>query len=178
MEILISKSSVFYLCFFLIFSEKVFVINHSVIIYVSKIKNEYAHYIMDFFFKFIFATHNNFQLPFIGFQSDNYQSDFPSAKYLTLYRITDCNTNFLKCFKCNFCSYSTNLISDMRKHSFVHSDKRRHKCEACKQTFARPDRLKRHLLKHTGEKAYSCIVCNISFSHAYKLKLHMNYNHM
>ena len=115
----------------------------------------------------------NFKLPFSGFQYDKHAGIFASAESSTAFTKVQ-HSNFHRRFKCNFCSYSTNIKCNIKAHSLVHSGERPHKCEVCHQSFTQLQNLKRHMMLHTGEKPYVCNVCNESFRQARSLKLHMS----
>lgn len=106
-------------------------------------------------------------------QSDDYESVFTSTEAFSHHRTLH-SKDFLKRFKCNLCPYSTNIKSNIKTHSFVHSGERPYKCKVCDKGFTQSQSLKRHMLLHTGEKPFLCNVCNMSFRQAESLKVHMH----
>lgn len=125
-----------------------------------------------FYFPFLFMI--NFKLLFSGFQCNKYQSAVMSAEALTLQNRTHCKEDFLRLYKCNICSYSTDIKTNIKQHSFVHSGERPYKCEVCSRGFTQLHVLKSHMLIHTGEKPHTCNICKRSFRHASSLSVHMH----
>ncbi|XP_046983917.1 zinc finger protein 2-like [Schistocerca americana] len=74
--------------------------------------------------------------------------------------------------KCDVCGKLFTLLSNLKRHSLIHSAKRPHECDVCGKSFTESGTLKRHSLIHTGKRPYKCTVCGKSFTQSGNLKVH------
>ncbi|XP_076809245.1 zinc finger protein 236-like [Clavelina lepadiformis] len=81
-----------------------------------------------------------------------------------------------KTYKCNVCSESFNIESNLILHQALHSDRREtgYKCPACHKNFTRVASLKAHLPVHLEEETMICTECGDEFSHKSQLNHHMS----
>jgi uncharacterized Zn-finger protein len=65
------------------------------------------------------------------------------------FQCTECSNKFSTntIFSCDLCDFSSNLKSDLEKHSkAVHVEKKYFKCDICDQAFSRKDNLTKYVV--------------------------------
>ncbi|XP_051933907.1 zinc finger and BTB domain-containing protein 4 isoform X2 [Hippocampus zosterae] len=78
---------------------------------------------------------------------------------------------------CSVCERSYMTLSSLKRHSNVHSWRRRYPCRFCDKVFALAEYRTKHEVWHTGERRYQCIFCWDAFATYYNLKTHQKAIH-
>ncbi|XP_061620051.1 zinc finger and BTB domain-containing protein 4 [Phyllopteryx taeniolatus] len=78
---------------------------------------------------------------------------------------------------CSVCERSYMTLSSLKRHSNVHSWRRRYPCHYCDKVFALAEYRTKHEVWHTGERRYQCIFCWDAFATYYNLKTHQKTIH-
>ncbi|XP_043932973.1 zinc finger and BTB domain-containing protein 38-like [Protopterus annectens] len=78
---------------------------------------------------------------------------------------------------CNVCERSYMTLSSLKRHSNVHSWRRKYPCHYCDKVFALAEYRTKHEVWHTGERRYQCIFCWETFVTYYNLKTHQKTFH-
>ena len=68
-------------------------------------------------------------------------------------------------------------LSSLKRHSNVHSWRRKYPCHFCDKVFALAEYRTKHEVWHTGERRYQCIFCWDAFATYYNLKTHQKTIH-
>lgn len=84
-----------------------------------------------------------------------------------------------KRFKCDKCTFETNVRKTMRVHvERVHLNVLNMKCELCNSCFYSKVELKNHIMrKHTDERPIQCVYCDYNCRTSYDLKSHIARKH-
>ena len=69
----------------------------------------------------------------------------------------------IKKWRCEQCSYSTDLKSNLTAHTRIHTGEKTVQCGQCGKRFTRKGNLKTHIKRHNGEKAHKCSHCGKEF---------------
>lgn len=75
--------------------------------------------------------------------------------------------------ECSICKKRFMKLSNLNRHSKVHSATRSHICMKCKKTFAKIEQLNSHMNFHNGVKPHVCTICSKGFRQICTLKDHM-----
>lgn len=78
---------------------------------------------------------------------------------------------------CSVCERSYMTLSSLKRHSNVHSWRRKYPCHYCDKVFALAEYRTKHEVWHTGERRYQCIFCWEAFPTYYNLKTHQKAFH-
>ncbi|XP_076856037.1 uncharacterized protein zbtb4 [Brachyhypopomus gauderio] len=78
---------------------------------------------------------------------------------------------------CSVCERSYMTLSSLKRHSNVHSWRRKYPCHYCDKVFALAEYRTKHEVWHTGERRYQCIFCWEAFPTYYNLKTHQKTFH-
>ncbi|KAL7856718.1 hypothetical protein SRHO_G00156170, partial [Serrasalmus rhombeus] len=78
---------------------------------------------------------------------------------------------------CSVCERSYMTLSSLKRHSNVHSWRRKYPCHFCDKVFALAEYRTKHEVWHTGERRYQCIFCWEAFPTYYNLKTHQKAFH-
>nr|XP_033781291.1 zinc finger and BTB domain-containing protein 4 [Geotrypetes seraphini]XP_033781292.1 zinc finger and BTB domain-containing protein 4 [Geotrypetes seraphini]XP_033781293.1 zinc finger and BTB domain-containing protein 4 [Geotrypetes seraphini]XP_033781294.1 zinc finger and BTB domain-containing protein 4 [Geotrypetes seraphini]XP_033781295.1 zinc finger and BTB domain-containing protein 4 [Geotrypetes seraphini]XP_033781296.1 zinc finger and BTB domain-containing protein 4 [Geotrypetes sera len=78
---------------------------------------------------------------------------------------------------CTVCERSYMTLSSLKRHSNVHSWRRKYPCRYCDKIFALAEYRTKHEVWHTGERRYQCIFCWETFVTYYNLKTHQKAFH-
>ncbi|CAM5139522.1 unnamed protein product [Natator depressus] len=78
---------------------------------------------------------------------------------------------------CTVCERSYMTLSSLKRHSNVHSWRRKYPCRYCEKVFALAEYRTKHEVWHTGERRYQCIFCWETFVTYYNLKTHQKAFH-
>ncbi|XP_041093314.1 zinc finger and BTB domain-containing protein 38-like [Polyodon spathula] len=78
---------------------------------------------------------------------------------------------------CTVCERSYMTLSSLKRHSNVHSWRRKYPCRYCEKVFALAEYRTKHEVWHTGERRYQCIFCWEAFVTYYNLKTHQKSFH-
>ncbi|XP_005997966.1 zinc finger and BTB domain-containing protein 4 [Latimeria chalumnae] len=78
---------------------------------------------------------------------------------------------------CTVCERSYMTLSSLKRHSNVHSWRRKYPCRYCNKVFALAEYRTKHEVWHTGERRYQCIFCWETFVTYYNLKTHQKAFH-
>ncbi|XP_067411392.1 zinc finger and BTB domain-containing protein 4 [Emydura macquarii macquarii] len=78
---------------------------------------------------------------------------------------------------CTVCERSYMTLSSLKRHSNVHSWRRKYPCRYCDKVFALAEYRTKHEVWHTGERRYQCIFCWETFVTYYNLKTHQKAFH-
>uniref|UniRef100_A0A8C6TIF0 Zinc finger and BTB domain containing 4 n=1 Tax=Neogobius melanostomus TaxID=47308 RepID=A0A8C6TIF0_9GOBI len=78
---------------------------------------------------------------------------------------------------CSVCERSYMTLSSLKRHSNVHSWRRKYPCHYCDKVFALAEYRTKHEVWHTGERRYQCIFCWDAFATYYNLKTHQKTIH-
>ncbi|KAF8774056.1 Zinc finger and BTB domain-containing protein like [Argiope bruennichi] len=59
-------------------------------------------------------------------------------------------------YKCSWCSYGTNIYSELKHHMYIHTGGKPFSCEICGKKFSHPTTLQMHVAIHVSlnEKAW------------------------
>ena len=80
-------------------------------------------------------------------------------------------------YVCAACERSYVTLSSLKRHSNVHSWRRKYPCRYCEKVFALAEYRTKHEVWHTGERRYQCIFCWETFVTYYNLKTHQRTFH-
>ncbi|XP_042149571.1 zinc finger protein 90-like [Ixodes scapularis] len=84
--------------------------------------------------------------------------------------------------RCSFCTYSSDLISDITKHERKQTGEKPYVCRICHKAFVRSDSLADHLRIHTGGRRFRCQLCQKAFARSWSLaihqEVHMEHKHL
>ncbi|XP_026578802.1 zinc finger and BTB domain-containing protein 4-like [Pseudonaja textilis] len=78
---------------------------------------------------------------------------------------------------CTICERSYMTLSSLKRHSNVHSWRRKYPCRYCDKVFALAEYRTKHEVWHTGERRYQCIFCWETFVTYYNMKTHQKAFH-
>lgn len=84
-------------------------------------------------------TNNFISGPFVMFNSGNKKLSTVTTKSRRTMHV------------CPYCSYSTNLLSNMRNHLRTHTGERPFVCKLCSKSFTQINSLKRHMIVHLSK---------------------------
>ncbi|KAJ8678626.1 hypothetical protein QAD02_014413 [Eretmocerus hayati] len=98
----------------------------------------------------------------LGFQS----------KYLFQKHDTLVHNNQENKMTCEYCDKKFCSLSELRRHTKSHSEKRSIKCDLCEFTAKTRSALQQHKVKHTNVKMHSCAKCSWTFKRASELTRH------
>ncbi|XP_041349552.1 zinc finger protein 431-like isoform X4 [Gigantopelta aegis] len=87
-------------------------------------------------------------------------------------------------FYCTICNKDIYRASHARRHAFVHTKERPHKCDQCGKSYQRPEHLKEHLKIHAGlivpkkrkkkkHTGFTCTICHKWFRRPCYEEIHM-----
>ena len=68
--------------------------------------------------------------------------------------------------------------SDMKKHTYIHTGEKPHKCNVCGKAFSQSSNLITHARKHTGYKPFVCDLCPRAFQRKVDLRRHRDAQHI
>lgn len=80
--------------------------------------------------------------------------------------------NHEKYFHCDFCSYSCETKSRLKRHMDTHLGKRKHRCYICGVTMVQKYQLKTHMRIHNKDKPFKCDQCTYASAWNVQLKSH------
>ena len=83
----------------------------------------------------------------------------------------------LKKYKCNFCNFRSENLSNVNRHEKTKHENEVFKCDQCEYTTARKDKLRRHTRSKHLEKNVKCEHCNFVTDRNENLKRHHNLIH-
>ena len=72
------------------------------------------------------------------------------------------NIQYPQHHECVACGKKFALVSELKKHSRIHTGDGPHECMVCHQKFTFSSDLKTHFLIHTAERPHECSVCGKS----------------
>lgn len=82
-----------------------------------------------------------------------------------------------KVLKCPYCTYTTNVNTNLKKHARTHTGEKPYACPYCPFRASQTENLKRHIRTHTGEKPFACSFCTYRSTERSSLKNHMWVHH-
>lgn len=114
-------------------------------------------------------------------EKPNYVCDVCGAsyfrqRYLKIHQNRTHNAG-IKSHECLICRRKFAVRDDLRKHSYIHSNKKDYMCQVCGRAFNRNHPLKIHMRLHTGEKPYVCKLCGKGFHQVGSLTVHLKTPH-
>uniref|UniRef100_A0A4W6CV23 Zinc finger and BTB domain containing 4 n=1 Tax=Lates calcarifer TaxID=8187 RepID=A0A4W6CV23_LATCA len=107
----------------------------------------------------------------------------PGKKARSLLLVAGDESHFVKVvdgnviYFCSVCERSYMTLSSLKRHSNVHSWRRKYPCHYCDKVFALAEYRTKHEVWHTGERRYQCIFCWDAFATYYNLKTHQKTIH-
>ncbi|XP_031633837.1 zinc finger protein 568-like, partial [Contarinia nasturtii] len=67
-------------------------------------------------------------------------------------------------YQCIVCKYTTDRLSDFKKHMLIHSTEKPFQCRVCSKTFIQKNHLRQHLRTHTKQLPFACTKCGQRFA--------------
>ncbi|XP_019713767.1 zinc finger and BTB domain-containing protein 4 [Hippocampus comes] len=108
-----------------------------------------------------------------GGDDDASAAELPAGDQSHFVKVVDGNVIYF----CSVCERSYMTLSSLKRHSNVHSWRRRYPCHFCDKVFALAEYRTKHEVWHTGERRYQCIFCWDAFATYYNLKTHQKAIH-
>ncbi|KAL1244925.1 Zinc finger protein [Trichinella spiralis] len=76
-----------------------------------------------------------------------------------------------------YCDKRFHQKSDMKKHTYIHTGEKPHKCKICGKAFSQSSNLITHTRKHTGLKPFVCGLCGRAFQRKVDFRRHEDSHH-
>ncbi|XP_076003120.1 uncharacterized protein LOC142996118 [Genypterus blacodes] len=76
-------------------------------------------------------------------------------------------------YKCSSCGKSFYQLCHLKKHQFIHTDRKQFSCQYCGKNYSSAENYKAHQLSHRGERPFSCPHCEKSYGLKRDLREHM-----
>ena len=79
-----------------------------------------------------------------------------------------------KAFFCQYvgCKFRSTKLSNVEKHSVIHSDVKTFQCHQCGRKFAQANGLRSHVRSCLEQRSYLCDICGAKFNHLQSMKNH------